>query len=205
MFSLNLLTFYSMVCALLPALVYMIVCRRRKGKVSYIWAMVFNLYVWLVYNVTGIGTLGDLINRPEGSIQKSVFQGTINLIPFAGVNISFLLNICMCIPLGFLLPFLWKAYRRISCTAALGAELSLLIELSQLITARATDIDDLIANTCGTLIGYGIWKIFIKIFGLHLKNPGKKKAEAVVYIGLCFLGIFFLYHPFWFAVHIAGY
>ena len=46
MFSLNLLTVYSMVCALLPALVYMIVCRRRKGKVSYIWAMVFNLYVW---------------------------------------------------------------------------------------------------------------------------------------------------------------
>ena len=163
MFSLNLLTFYSMVCALLPALVYMIVCRRRKGKVSYIWAMVFNLYVWLVYNVTGIGTLGDLINRPEGSIQKSVFQGTINLIPFAGVNISFLLNICMCIPLGFLLPFLWKASRRISCTAALGAELSLLIELSQLITARATDIDDLIANTCGTLIGYGIWLSLIHI------------------------------------------
>lgn len=60
MFSLNLLTVYSMVCALLPALVYMIVCRRRKGKVSYIWAMVFNLYVWLVYNVTGIGTLGNL-------------------------------------------------------------------------------------------------------------------------------------------------
>ena len=60
MFSLNLLTVYSMVCTLLPALVYMIVCRRRKGKVSYIWAMVFNLYVWLVYNVTGIGTLGNL-------------------------------------------------------------------------------------------------------------------------------------------------
>ena len=33
MFSLNLLTVYSMMCALLPALVYMIVCRRRKGKV----------------------------------------------------------------------------------------------------------------------------------------------------------------------------
>lgn len=104
MLSLNLITVYSMVCALFPALLYMIVCRRRKGKVSYIWAMVFNLYVWLVYNVTGIGTLGDLINRPEGSIQHSVFQGTINLIPFAGVNISFLLNICMCIPLGFFAP-----------------------------------------------------------------------------------------------------
>ena len=165
----------------------------------------FIIYIWLVYDVTGIGTLGDIINRPEGSIQHSIFQGTVNLVPFAGMNTSFLLNICMFVPLGFLLPFLWKGYRSVLRTAVLGAGFSLLIELSQLVTTRATDIDDLIANTCGALIGYGIWKLFVRIFGLHLKNAGKRNAEAVIYIGLCFLGIFFLYHPFWFAVHIAGY
>lgn len=203
MFNLSQTTFYSIICALLPCIIYMIVQRRKNGKVQNVCIFLFALYVWQVYDVTGIGTLGDIIYVPEGSINYSIFKGTINLNPFSGLDFSFVLNIIMCIPFGFLVPFIWKSYRSIYKTALLGAGFSLLIEISQLFTTRATDIDDLIANTCGAFLGYMIWKLFVWIFGIHLKQPVCGKSEVIIYIGLSFLGMFFLYHPFWFAFQVA--
>lgn len=203
MFNLSQTTFYSILCALLPCMIYMAVRGKKRGKIHNIWVVIFALYIWQVYDVTGVGTLSDILNRPEGSINPSFFQGTINLIPFTGLDFKFVLNIIMCVPLGFLVPFIWKDYRRISRTVILGAGFSLMIELSQLITTRATDIDDLIANTCGALLGYLVWKIFTLLFGVHLKQSISWKAEVFAYIGLSFLGMFFLYHPFWFALHVA--
>ena len=46
----------------------------------------------------------------------------------------------------------------------------MLIEITQLFNFRALDIDDLTANILGALAGYLIWKIFTKIFGVHLKT-----------------------------------
>ena len=97
----------------------------------------------------------------------------------------------MFIPLGFLLPFLWKKYQKLTPTLLFGFLFSLFIELSQLITLRATDIDDLIANTLGALIGYLIWKIYMKIFNKSLENPNSK--DAFLYIMISYLGTFFYY------------
>lgn len=203
MFNLSRTTFYSIGCAMIPCVLYMIFCGRKRGSLHNIWVFVFLLYLWQVYDVTGIGTLSDILNRPEGSINPSFFQGTINLIPFTGLDYKFVLNIIMCVPLGFLVPFIWKDCRKISRTVLLGAGFSLMIELSQLITTRATDIDDWIANTCGVLLGYFVWKIFMFFCGMHLKQSISGKAEVIIYIGLSFLGMFFLYHPFWFELHVA--
>lgn len=107
----------------------------------------------------------------------------------------------MLIPFGFLVPLIWKNYRKAYKTAILGAGFSLLIELSQLITTRTTDIDDLITNTLGALLGFIIWKIFFKN---HLKETENSKRDVIVYILLSFLGMFFLYYPFWFSDNIAS-
>lgn len=119
--------------------------------------MIFVLYCWQVYDVTGVGGISDILYRPEGAINSSFIQGTVNLIPFRNIGISYVLNIIMCIPLGFLLPFIWEAYRRFWITILTGAAFSAIIEISQLVTTRATDIDDFIANTLGTAIGFVIW------------------------------------------------
>ena len=108
----------------------------------------------------------------------------------------------MCIPLGFLLPFIWKSYRKLWKTIFLGAGFSLLIEISQLITSRATDIDDLIANTIGAVVGYFIWLVFKKIFKKRFKGGLNENKGPIIYIALSFLGMFFLYFPFWFAFNI---
>lgn len=165
--------------------------------------MIFVLYCWQVYDITGAGGLSDILYRPEGSINPSFIQGTVNLIPFQNFTTGFFLNILMCVPLGFLLPFVWKAYRKFRVTVLSGAGVSALIEVSQLLTTRATDIDDLIANTLGTAVGFGVWFAFTKLFGLRMKTTVDGSKEAWIYIAISFCGMFFLHYPFWFAFKVA--
>ncbi len=193
---------YSFLCAFIPCLVYLLIKDRKERKFYLIFIFLFIFYIWMVYTVTGAGGLSDIIYAPEGGINDSIIRANINLLPFSrGISVTFYLNIIMCVPLGFLLPLIWKDYRKIYKTTIVGLGFSLLIELSQLITTRATDIDDLIANTIGTVIGYLIWKVFSKIFNKD-KNGIDGIKGPIIYIILSFLGMFLLYYPFWFAFNI---
>lgn len=187
MFSLS--TPYSILCALTPCLIYMFITRKQTSKKIKILIVIFTLYLWQVYNVTGIGGLSDLLYIPDGS-EKKIIMATINISPLINIGKDFILNIIMFIPFGYLVPFIWKNYQKLFKTIVLSFSFSLLIELSQLITTRAVDINDLIANTLGGIIGYTIWKLN----PLKLKNASKK--SPIIYIILSFLGIFFLYYPF---------
>ena len=60
--------------------------------------------------------------------------------------------------------------------------LSLLVEVSQLLNNRRTDIDDFILNTAGTIVGFILYKLFF------VKDPGAEvsskplKWEPIIYI-----------------------
>ena len=68
--------------------------------------------------------------------------------------VQYLLNILFFIPYGLLIP--WKEnWKRVFVTALV---LSISIELSQYIFNLGwCEVDDVISNTLGALIGYGIW------------------------------------------------
>ncbi len=72
---------------------------------------------------------------------------------------------------------LWK-------TALTGFTLSLIIELSQLFNRRITDIDDLMMNTLGALIGWAIFRMMkehlseLQENGLCPKYQYKKNSIA---------------------------
>ncbi|MRT18404.1 VanZ family protein, partial [Vitellibacter sp. q18] len=89
----------------------------------------------------------------------------INLIPFSdGFSLSFILNILLFVPLGFLCPLISKTFERLRNTFLIGFGLSLFIETIQLFTLhRATDIDDLLTNVIGTIIGYFCFKLIAKL------------------------------------------
>ena len=84
-----------------------------------------------------------------------------NLIPFAYLKysvrdwiINVLGNIVLFVPVGTSWPLCFNKLNKIWKVVLAGAGYSLLIELSQMFVAmRETDIDDLITNTLGTLIG----------------------------------------------------
>lgn len=164
---------------------------------------IFVIYIWKVYDVTGAGGLSNIIYAPKGGDNTSIIQATINLVPFQFVEKTFYLNVLMFVPLGFLVPFIWKNYRKIYKTVLLGGGLSLLIELSQLITNRKTDVNDLIANTIGVLIGYMVWKLFYLCFGKYFKKETDGNNEVIWYILFSFFGLFFLCYPFWFEWNIV--
>lgn len=70
--------------------------------------------------------------------------------------INFLGNIVIFMPLGFLIPLLWKISNKKVILS--GFILSLFIEICQLFLARGSDIDDLILNTLGTYLGLLLYR-----------------------------------------------
>lgn len=120
-----------------------------------ILSLVFYYYLCVMMTkIVGIPTLSEWI-RVSG-LGESFFHPNINLIPFHdGFRLGAILNIFLFIPLGFLCPLISRHYQSIKHTFFIGCGLSFSIEIVQLFTLyRATDIDDLIMNTVGTLIGY---------------------------------------------------
>ncbi|WP_249355053.1 VanZ family protein [Enterococcus hulanensis] len=186
---------YRVACIFLPCLIYQFFTLRRKNEniflSSMIWRWVFLFYLYLVIDVTGIGTLGDILSYPE-----LIRSEEINLIPFqSGVGMLNILNIIMFTPLGFLLPLIWKQCRNLGTTVLLGFEFSLMIELLQLFNRRATDIDDLLMNTLGALFGFLIWKFSQRIIHKVPKDIQMfPKREPQIYLLLSLAGVFFLFH-----------
>lgn len=223
----NIFSLYSLACVFLPCILYQLflVCKGRKNgkkckKEYFIWLCIFLFYIWMVFQVTGVGLLADVLRT-----DKKLFTGGVNLVPFASFGMGYILNIIMCMPLGFLLPFIWKECRSLGRTAFTGAAFSLLIELSQLFNYRSLDIDDLTANILGTIAGYLIWSIAADIRKEMEKKRRKRKirkihneeeefmkfvtseweiplpvkhvkGHAQVYLFLSLAGTFFLYNPY---------
>ena len=190
---------YPLFCILLPCMLYVLIqtkgCHRRTNFIHMIWVFIFLYYVYLVLETTGIGTIWEIGLYPGMKLQEE-----INLIPFRdGISLSMILNVVMFMPLGFLLPLLWKEYQSLVRTAIIGFCFSCGIEFCQLFNRRVSDVDDLLMNTLGAILGWLIWIVFSHI--THLKygrrNQGFGEKEGAVYLALSLVGQFFLYNWRW--------
>ena len=119
------------------------------------------------------------LRKVDGVILPLVFDATnvfpfrINLIPlvnlfdydiFSEALINFIGNTAMFIPLGIVWPIVFKELDTPIKTIAAGAGLSLFIEILQLpFFDRVSDVDDLLLNTLGFAVGYGVYRLVIKI------------------------------------------
>lgn len=76
----------------------------------------------------------------------------------SGVRSNFLGNILLFIPIGLLFPIV-TGKTKWYWTIGVGLSFSLLIETIQLITSLGYfDPDDIMLNTLGMAIGFGLWK-----------------------------------------------
>ena len=101
----------------------------------------------------------------------AIHGGLINLVPFKSTiryltefdsyNLDIVLmntlgNVIIFIPFGFLLPLLFKQINNVKIASKIFIKFILLIESLQLLTFTGVfDIDDIILNMLGALIGYG--------------------------------------------------
>ena len=156
-----------------------IIIKTKKIDVS--WFRELTMLIFVLFCV-GLASL-TVIPRFEFGISgfdvvENGVHGT-NLIPllvfvetyrevFVNGNINYFLinfvgNIVMFIPFGLFIPFLWKTSGK--RTVFIGFCVSLFIESCQLFLTRGTDIDDLMLNTVGVLIG-----VFLYGFLFHRHN-----------------------------------
>ncbi|RHQ97741.1 VanZ family protein [Peptoclostridium sp. AF21-18] len=93
------------------------------------------------------------------------------------------------IPFGFMLPIMWNEFESFKKTVEAGFLFSLFIEITQMFNFRATDVDDLMMNTLGTVIGFGIYYIlFVKIF----KNKsGNDSFRSKLRMGSSYKSVFY--------------
>ena len=129
--------------------------RELQMLLVYICLVVIARFVYFpLHHINGeIGTLK--VGFTETSADK------ISIIPFNflfdrydGWQINIIGNIAMFIPVGIVWPICFRKLNDIRKTVLAGIGLILIIELTQLLCpSRHTDIDDVILNTSGVLIG----------------------------------------------------
>lgn len=150
-----------------------------------IWYFFLALYLCAVYVVVGL---------PD--IRYIRLDFNINLRPFAYMFSAYkttLLNVLLFMPLGFFLPVLWKRFRKAGWTVLFGFCTSLAIELLQIFTYRATDVNDLMTNTFGTLVGWWIGRLALRLIPGLTPEADTQNVFAVCAISF---GVMFFLHPF---------
>jgi len=108
----------------------------------------------------------------------------INFIPLVNTIVPYLMggpsthiaienllgNIFAFSPLGFFLPLLFKSCKKFKINFLISLCVSLFIEIVQLIFYLGIcDIDDLILNVSGSLLGYGVYCLFNSLFNRKVK------------------------------------
>lgn len=127
--------------------------------------------------------------RQDGEVQPLIFDAqrlfplNVNLIPFANffqydtpgdMWLNILGNILLFVPTGAILPFVYKRLNTFGKVVLAGVGISVCIELLQLpFYERYTDINDVIFNTAGCVLGYGVY-----LFCMLMKSKRTQKKAT---------------------------
>lgn len=150
----------------------------------------FIIYITVVVSIT----VFPLVIDPEMMVMT---DKSIILIPFSTITdllanatlgtivLQIIGNIIMTVPYGVLIPFIvkrkrWYNYLIYTLVFPIAVELTqLIICLSTNSFYRTVDIDDVILNSIGILIGYGIYKILPRFVKEYFGNKQTDAKEAV--------------------------
>ena len=164
--------------ALVPFLLgYSLIYRRilkgqkRLSLKKLSWWVIFFCYLFVVLAAT------LLMRSPSEMMAGQIYplfyayvEALVTCSAASWRNIIF--NYCMFIPFGFLLSLRWEKLRSAKAIFLSGFSFSLMIESLQLITRRGMfEFDDLLGNTVGALIGYGIFCLLRELKALFKKKP----------------------------------
>lgn len=111
-------------------------------------------------------------SKVDSQVQPLIFDVAtawpfrVNLVPFVNLTdyvvkremiVNIIGNFAMFIPTGIMTPLIYRNIDGVKSVVLTGFLISLVIEIIQLpFAVRASDVDDLILNTAGCLVGYGI-------------------------------------------------
>lgn len=174
---------YSVIAAVLKVSV------RTKSLKNGGWMLHYLFTVYLIF----VGIVTGIFSFDAWGIHGA---HNYNLIPFTGEDFSYIaLNFLLFLPMGTFLPLVQNREKpSLKKTVLFIFLLSLLIEGIQFFfVGRLADIDDLLANTFGGILGYGIYKTaasLAKRFGSG-KTAGAGTYSLVISAITLFFGFTF--------------
>lgn len=163
--------FYFLIFAVLR-LIWLLFIRRRRSLKSEASVWIFAFYMILVLMLT---TFRDTyfpwqlvfnFNRPLSDVNLVFMKETWKLV-YAPSRLDFFYNsfgniLCL-VPFGILFPIVFSKKQSFVKTVLIGMLFSISIETLQfLLETGVSDIDDVFFNTCGTILGYLIYRLFRK-------------------------------------------
>ena len=113
------------------------------------------------FNIRLTNSISEINLIPFKTLYEYLFVNNTSVSDWSSVSIlNIFANTLLFLPLGLLTPLLWEKYDSFYKILTLGLISTCLIEFIQIFIGRSTDIDDVILNTIGIIIGYTIFKLF---------------------------------------------
>ena len=170
------------IAALILGLGYGLIYRKvMKGsktlsKVRLFFAALFLIYLVVLAGATFLGRGGIGYGALSG---QRLFQSYLDAWQhFSAVEWrNLILNICLFVPMGILLPLVFPGMRRFWKVYLTGFLVAFFIEVFQKASGRGVmEADDILNNTVGTMIGYGL--VMLVLFGLSNKKKEKTNKRS---------------------------
>jgi len=113
------------------------------------------------FNIRLTNSISEINLIPFKTLYEYLFVNNTSVSDWSSVSIlNIFANTLLFLPLGLLTPLLWEKYDSFYKILTLGLISTCLIEFIQIFIGRSTDIDDVILNTIGIIIGYTMFKLF---------------------------------------------
>lgn len=146
-----------------------------RKRISLSRQIVYFLFVVCILVICSATFLGWIIDVLLEGKKILVVERSLNVIPFKFITETWVMgerkqitqtiaNILMFMPPGFIFPVAFEKMRKFWKTTSCMICFSFLIEFIQYFVGRSADIDDLILNTLGGMLGYLVYYIFSKLF-----------------------------------------
>ncbi len=179
----------GILAAAVIAVVYFVFRKKHNGEKKFPWGKIILYlllvgYLFIVISATILRKAGGFRREYNLHLFRAWLEAWNNFSVKNWANI--LLNVAMFVPLGVLLPLLFKKCRKWYVTIPIGFGTSLAIELVQLAISRGIcDVDDLFANTLGTVIGFFCIVAILSLFN----EKGQKWKPCLIYSGVALFPI----------------
>lgn len=137
--------------------------------------LVFFLLIVCIIVISSATFLGWTVSCLLDGRELFVAKHTLNLVPFRFISENWemetrkqitqtIANVIMFMPIGFIFPVAFKQVRSFGKTTICMLSFSLIIEFIQYFIGRSADVDDLMLNVLGGMLGYMIFHIFSTLF-----------------------------------------
>jgi len=172
----------------------LIILWRRKHSASYLTCFsVFGIYLVFALQQTffPLQIAGSYVD----TMRQVPLMSFVNLIPFYfgpfgtlnSASLTMIHNVILTIPFGFGVNFVAQVRAKTVLWLALAVGFG--IETAQLAISlilrypyRVIDINDVLMNACGVLIGYGIFRVFARLYLWMTQHFSIKHMGLAAYI-----------------------